>query len=119
MLEQRRSQYQRDDALGECAARTVRDGNDLSVFLNGNLPIIDDAYHYPYKTKVLWGIIAAELAGYFRRNMPEVDRLIPEIKASLGINIAYPEPAEQKIYWWLLSKCPDISEAEINKAMCA
>jgi len=109
--------YGRDDTLGECAARTVKDGNDLMVLFNGTVPMIDAAYCWPYKEKILFGVAAAELAGYFRRTPEECGRLIPEVKELLGNDRHYGDVLQQKIFWWLLSQCPNISETEINKAM--
>jgi hypothetical protein len=109
--------YKRDGSLGECAARSVKDGNDIVVFLNDTIPLIAAAYEWPYKTKVLWPIIAQELAGFFRRAPEQRALLSRELKNSMGTDFAYGEAVEQKLYWWLLKQCPDLTESEISKAM--
>lgn len=113
--------FKRNDKLGNIpfTLDTNLSDQQITVFLNGSIPAIDNAYRVPYKIPALWPLIAAAFSGWVRDNIKFVDNYLPgflDTLSSLGYEIDREKPGDVELYvlTWMMRQHPPASLKELE-----
>jgi hypothetical protein len=104
--------FARNDNLGKyISSDTLFQDGQLTIELNGSIPIIDLAYSQPSFITDLWPIISREFANFCRKHIAEIDNILPHFvdyldKEGYGIEPDYPDSFADKIFTFIMKQCP-------------